>query len=124
MRTITIGVDLAKQLFSACELNPDGAVLQRRELRRDAFAAWLDDSNARFLSWRLYLNGDDVEQGRTNVRNEVRCQWRTPNGFTGICTHLQFSRIQDDLALRISAHKVAPAQHIQRGRPAMGVNGG
>jgi transposase len=41
MRTITIGVDLAKQVFSACELDERGRVLQRRELRRDAFAAWL-----------------------------------------------------------------------------------
>lgn len=41
MRTITTGVDLAKQVFSACELDERGRVLQRRELRRDAFAAWL-----------------------------------------------------------------------------------
>ena len=41
MRTITIGVDLAKQVFSACEMDVTGAVRQRRELRRDAFAAWL-----------------------------------------------------------------------------------
>jgi transposase len=41
MRTITIGVDLAKQVFSACELDERGNVVQRRELRRDAFAAWL-----------------------------------------------------------------------------------
>jgi transposase len=41
MRTITIGVDLAKQAFSACEMDTGGAVLQRRDLRRDAFAAWL-----------------------------------------------------------------------------------
>ncbi len=41
MRTITIGVDLAKLLFSTCEVDPSGRVLQRRDLRRDAFAAWL-----------------------------------------------------------------------------------
>ncbi len=41
MRTITIGVDLAKQLFSICEVDPSGRVLQRKDLRRDAFAAWL-----------------------------------------------------------------------------------
>ncbi|MBA2237303.1 MAG: IS110 family transposase [Lysobacter sp.] len=41
MRTITIGVDLAKLLFSICEVEPSGRVLQRRDLRRDAFAAWL-----------------------------------------------------------------------------------
>jgi transposase len=41
MRTITIGVYLAKQAFSACELDSSGAVLTRRDLRRDAFASWL-----------------------------------------------------------------------------------
>ena len=41
MRTITIGVDLAKLLFSICEVDPSGRVLQRKDLRRDAFAAWL-----------------------------------------------------------------------------------
>ena len=41
MRTITIGVDLAKLVFAICELDENGRVLQRKELRRDAFAAWL-----------------------------------------------------------------------------------
>lgn len=41
MRTITIGVDLAKQVFSACEMDAGGTVMQRRELRRDAFTTWL-----------------------------------------------------------------------------------
>lgn len=41
MRTITIGIDLAKQCFSTCTLDGSGAVLQRRDLRRDAFAVWL-----------------------------------------------------------------------------------
>ena len=41
MHTITIGVDLAKQAFSACAVNERGAVVQRKELRRDAFAVWL-----------------------------------------------------------------------------------
>lgn len=41
MHTITIGVDLAKQHFALCILGADGTVSQRRELRRDAFAAWL-----------------------------------------------------------------------------------
>src|SRR4030042_5462428 len=41
MHTITIGVDLAKQAFSACGVDERGAVLQRRELRRDAFTVWL-----------------------------------------------------------------------------------
>ena len=41
MRTITIGVDLAKLSFSTCAVDATGAVSQRRDLRRDAFAAWL-----------------------------------------------------------------------------------
>jgi transposase len=41
MRTIAIGVDLAKLSFSTCAVDATGAVSQRRDLRRDAFAAWL-----------------------------------------------------------------------------------
>lgn len=41
MATITLGIDLSKQLFSVCELDVSGRVAQRRDLRRDAFAAWL-----------------------------------------------------------------------------------
>ena len=41
MGTITIGVDLAKLVFAICELDENGRVRQRKELRRDAFAAWL-----------------------------------------------------------------------------------
>ena len=41
MRTITIGVDLAKLAFSTCVVDERGAVTQRRDLRREAFAAWL-----------------------------------------------------------------------------------
>jgi transposase len=41
MRTITIGVDLAKSLFAVCELDGGGRVSQRRELRREPFARWL-----------------------------------------------------------------------------------
>ena len=41
MGTITIGVGLAKLVFAICELDEIGRVLQRKELRRDAFAAWL-----------------------------------------------------------------------------------
>jgi len=38
MTTITIGVDLAKNLFSACAVDAVGHVLQRQDWRRDAFA--------------------------------------------------------------------------------------
>ena len=41
MNTITIGVDLAKSVFSVCEMDDSGHVLRRRDLKRDAFAAWL-----------------------------------------------------------------------------------
>ena len=41
MSTITIGVDLAKSVFSVCEVDGTGHVLRRRELKRDALAVWL-----------------------------------------------------------------------------------
>ena len=41
MRTITIGIDLAKSVFAACELDGSGRVSQRRELRRGPFVQWL-----------------------------------------------------------------------------------
>lgn len=41
MGTITMGVDLAKQVFSVAELDVAGRVQQRRDLKRDPFAAWL-----------------------------------------------------------------------------------
>ena len=41
MSTITIGVDLAKCLFSVCEVDAAGHVLRRQDLRREAFALWL-----------------------------------------------------------------------------------
>ena len=41
MSTITIGVDLAKSLFSVCEMDGSGHVLRRLDLKRDAFALWL-----------------------------------------------------------------------------------
>jgi len=41
MSTITIGVDLAKQVFSTCEVDESGRVRQRRELGREAFATCL-----------------------------------------------------------------------------------
>jgi transposase len=37
----TIGVDLAKQVFTICELDGSGRVRQRRDLQRSAFCAWL-----------------------------------------------------------------------------------
>jgi len=41
MSTITIGVDLAKSVFSACEVDGLGHVLRRQDLRRDTFGLWL-----------------------------------------------------------------------------------
>jgi transposase len=41
MSTITIGIDLAKLVFSTCEVNRSGRVVQRKDFRRAPFAAWL-----------------------------------------------------------------------------------
>ena len=41
MSTITIGVDLAKSVFSVCEVEGSGRVLKRQDLRREPFALWL-----------------------------------------------------------------------------------
>ena len=41
MGTITLGVDLAKRVFSVCEMDGAGHVLRRQELKREAFSAWL-----------------------------------------------------------------------------------
>ena len=41
MSTITIGVDLAKSVFSVCEVDATGHVLRQLDLKRDAFALWL-----------------------------------------------------------------------------------
>ena len=41
MGTITMGVDLATQVFSVAELDAAGRVRRRRDLKRDAFAARL-----------------------------------------------------------------------------------
>lgn len=42
MNTVTtIGIDLAKNVFSTCAVNAAGRVLSRQDLKRDAFALWL-----------------------------------------------------------------------------------
>ncbi|MGB9428532.1 MAG: IS110 family transposase [Gammaproteobacteria bacterium] len=41
MNTITIGVDLAKSVFSVCEVDAAGRVLGWRDLGREAFSVWL-----------------------------------------------------------------------------------
>ena len=41
MNTITIGIDLAKTVFTSCETDTTGRVQQRKEFRREAFATWL-----------------------------------------------------------------------------------
>lgn len=41
MNTITIGLDLAKSVFSVCEMDGAGRVLKRQDLRREPFALWL-----------------------------------------------------------------------------------
>ena len=41
MSTITIGVDLAKSVFSVCEVDGSGHVIRRLDLKREVFALWL-----------------------------------------------------------------------------------
>ena len=41
MSTITIGVDLAKSVFSVCAVDGSGHVQRRQDLGREAFALWL-----------------------------------------------------------------------------------
>ncbi|EQD30462.1 site-specific recombinase, phage integrase family protein [mine drainage metagenome] len=41
MSTITIGVDLAKSVFSVCAVDGAGHVQRRQDLVREAFALWL-----------------------------------------------------------------------------------
>ena len=41
MSTIPIGVDLAKSVFSVCEVEASGRVIRRQDLGREAFALWL-----------------------------------------------------------------------------------
>jgi transposase len=46
MNTITFVVDLAKQVFSVCEMDERGAVQQRQDMRREGFAAWIAQRSA------------------------------------------------------------------------------
>jgi hypothetical protein len=41
MSTITLGVDLAKSVFSVCAMDGAGHVLERRKFKLEAFAVWL-----------------------------------------------------------------------------------
>jgi transposase len=41
MESITVGIDLAKQVLSVCVMDDRGRVTQRRELKRDALRGWL-----------------------------------------------------------------------------------
>lgn len=41
MESITAGVDLAKQVFTICDMDKNGRVVARRELKRDGFHAWI-----------------------------------------------------------------------------------
>ena len=41
MESITVGIDLAKQVFSVCVMDGRGRVTQRHELKREALRAWL-----------------------------------------------------------------------------------
>ena len=54
MSTITIGVDLAKSVFSVCEVDGAGHVLRRQDLRRDAFGIWLAGATRSVSGWRRW----------------------------------------------------------------------
>lgn len=41
MESITVGIDLAKQVFATCTMGPNGRIEGRRELKRDALPDWL-----------------------------------------------------------------------------------
>lgn len=41
MESITTGIDLAKQVFSACVMDEKGRVIQRHELKREGLRTWL-----------------------------------------------------------------------------------
>lgn len=41
MESITVGIDLAKQVFSVCVMDGRGRVIQRHELKREALRGWL-----------------------------------------------------------------------------------
>jgi transposase len=41
MESITVGIDLAKQVFSVCVMDYRGRVIQRHELKREALRGWL-----------------------------------------------------------------------------------
>lgn len=41
MESITVGIDLAKQVFSASVMDIRGRVTQRHELKREALRTWL-----------------------------------------------------------------------------------
>jgi len=41
MHSTTVAVDLAKDVFSVCAMSAEGRVIERRDLKREAFGAWL-----------------------------------------------------------------------------------
>jgi len=41
MNITHVGADLAKNVFSVCAMGPEGRVVERRDLKRDGFLAWL-----------------------------------------------------------------------------------
>ena len=64
MESITVGLDLAKQVFSVCIMDAQGRVTQRRELKRDGLAEWLAQlrdgslcSSAALLGSRVPVSG-------------------------------------------------------------------
>lgn len=63
MNTIILGVDLAKNVFSMCEMDTSGRVTRRQDLRRQAFARRLAQQPAGAVvtmeatQWRARIAG-------------------------------------------------------------------
>ena len=56
MSTISIGVDLAKSVFSVCAMDGAGHVLRPQDPRREAFGIWLAQLVAPFRKGRRTKN--------------------------------------------------------------------
>ena len=82
MGTITLGVDLAKRVFSVCEMDAAGHVLRRQELKRDAFAAWLAQQPAgTIVAMEACSGAHHWAQRRLEYRLQPSLRRRLPERF-------------------------------------------
>jgi|GEM_PF-3449068 len=72
MGTITIGVDLAKQVFSMCEVDATGQILKRLTLKRDAFPS--GSRNGPPAPWWRWKPAAAHTIGRGAVWNTAWCR--------------------------------------------------